>query len=709
MAHATVSTPQLRRGVVTLGILLVLMGLLINKWAIERTLASDGHIYSVKKMIVIGAFQVFWVAVGLWLIARRPSLPLSTGLRKLLAAGVFGVVALGLWANALAFRIIDPDREFRRTVRTMVISEELILKLTPELRALNRSVENLTFPDEAGRALFAESVTFNDVDPVEPAVSKEVSTVGTVLREWGLEEVRTAGRSELALWQPLFAEIAFFENAKFYIVRGAFVDEDKTEFETQLGFAALAMRESGDWTALHVDQTVRWRRQGKKRKLVEDTWLITEWHIDHAESIDAPIRLFDDVVETALIEPEVRARAQDNLQVHFIESAFLDEDFQPPHQEFMFISGDRHPGVAVADVDQDGFDDIYVMAEWGKNMLLRNRGDGTFEDIAPQLGLDFENHTSTAVFADFDNDGDLDAFLGRTLERSILLMNENGRFVDRSEEAVDEPLPYLATAVSAVDYNQDGLLDIYLSTYGAQMLQREFQKRSRADSNGMLLEKFLREEDAAELHRRMEVALSQFAANVAGPPNVLFKNVGNGRFEIPREESEPLFLFMNTFEAAWADYDNDGDPDVYCSNDLAPNHMFRNDGDGKFVDVTAETGTTDVGFGMGASWGDYDNDGNQDLYIANMYSKAGKRITSQVPGLNPLFAQMARGNSLYRNAADHRFEKVSDDRPPGLEVEIAGWAFGSQFIDVDNDTYLDIYSPNGFYTAPDSVSIPRDT
>ena len=118
--------------------------------------------------------------------------------------------------------------------------------------------------------------------------------------------------------------------------------------------------------------------------------------------------------------------------------------------------------------------------------------------------------------------------------------------------------------------------------------------------------------------------------NAPGPPNALLQNVGAGKFEIV-EMPPALRVFRNSFHASWADYDEDGDPDLYISNDYAPNNLLRNEGQGTFVDATEATGTADVGFGMGVSWGDYDHDGRQDLYVSNMYSKAGQRLYHQLP------------------------------------------------------------------------------
>ena len=146
--------------------------------------------------------------------------------------------------------------------------------------------------------------------------------------------------------------------------------------------------------------------------------------------------------------------------------------------------------------------------------------------------------------------------------------------------------------------------------------------------------------------------------------------------------------------------------DVYVVNDFAPNNLYRNDGSGTFTDVTAATGTADLGFGMGASWGDYDGDGLQDLYVTNMHSKAGLRIAARLNDVDGNFGRMARGNTLFRNRMNG-FEQVSGLERPGLLVEAAGWGWGSQFLDLDNDSDLDIHALSGFYTAPSAVELPR--
>jgi len=157
--------------------------------------------------------------------------------------------------------------------------------------------------------------------------------------------------------------------------------------------------------------------------------------------------------------------------------------------------------------------------------------------------------------------------------------------------------------------------------------------------------------------------------------------------------------YHNSFQASWADFDLDGDQDLYVANDYAPDQFFRND-DGTFVDITSGSGIDTLGFAMGASWGDYDGDGDQDLYVSNMYSKAGRRITAQVPGLDDRMSAVAYGNFLYRNDGDGGMKRLSGaDRKP-IPVHLAGWSWGGMFTDFDNDGFLDLYVSSGYYTPP---------
>ena len=221
-------------------------------------------------------------------------------------------------------------------------------------------------------------------------------------------------------------------------------------------------------------------------------------------------------------------------------------------------------------------------------------------------------------------------------------------------------------------------------------------------------ERFLASDDRDELRDRVaSLDESDHYLDAVGPPNVLLINRGEGRFGVA-SESRQLAVWRNTLQATWADFDTDGDPDLYVANDFAPDNLFRNDGIEGFVDVTREVaGDAMMGFGMGASWGDYDNDGRQDLYVSNMYSKAGMRIAAQVDGVDRQLLRSTEGNILFRNSGTS-FDQVSGLQAPALTVAKAGWSWGGQFIDVDNDADLDLYVSSGFFTAPPPVASDVD-
>jgi len=607
--------------------------------------------------------------------------------RRLPRAAV--LLLLAAVAGAAAARAADPPRETPEQALSRVDRlEETLLALTPRLDELDTDVMNLVLPDTPGLRLFGGTVAVADIAaPPGPAGAPDGALVET--RPWPVDAVaRTAPAATIRLWRPFLDTVDRFTAAHFKIVKGRFADAGETRYVADVRFSASAWLVSGPYASVDAHLEIGWTRAAGSPGAAGSSgaagvaWSIDSWSTTGFTVMRAAGPLFVDVLDRALPDAATLARARQSLHEEQVTRLLQNPRAPKPYRYFQFQALNQHPGLAVADIDRDGFDDLYVMERMGANLLLRNRGDGTFEEIAARLGLDLKGHTSSALFADFDNDGDLDVFVGRTLERSRYLVNEGGRFVDRGASLIDTPLPYLVSAVSAADYDGDGLLDLYLSTYG---IEDDMQ------------EAFLTPEERRQIKRRWESGGHMFRDR-PGPPNVLLRNLGDGRFG-PAPDSDALAVWRNTFQSTWSDYDGDGDMDVYLANDFAPNNLLRNDGGGRFTDVTGPTGTADIGFGMGAAWGDYDGDGRQDLYVTNMYSTAGRRITAQLGALGETLAPMARGNSLFRNLPD-RFARVSGLEPPALLVEKGGWGWGGQFIDVDNDGDLDIHSLSGYYTAP---------
>ncbi len=598
------------------------------------------------------------------------------------------------------------------------------------LKPLGTSAMDLRFPDGSSRALFEDQVTFTGLSGEAPEVT-EYPSQGVTVRSWPIADApQTVAFEDLHLYEDFFAEVKYLKKAKFkvYLPVPTWIEYPDARKHGML-FAAKGVMKNGKTASISGLAHVSMRRHGEG---TDSVWKVYEWHTTFLKTQEVEEYLFEDVLDAALADAGQLAAARRSIHEEKVREFLKDtKAYDKPHPYFRPESFDRHPGVSVVDIDRDGFDDFFVSERWGKCMLFRNQGDGSFVDVAPELGLDLDGDVASTMFADFDNDGDDDAFVGRTLQRSLYLVNEDGRFVDRTAELVEGDLPYLNSSVSVADIDNDGLLDVYLASYAGDMAQRamnliRYDRKDKFWSDA--LANFLPEEDWDEVERLFQESAPnmRFYTHRPGPPNLLLKNTG-GRF-VP-VESPAAGIFRNTYQASWSDWDGDGDVDLYCANDFAPNNMFVNDGQGNFSEATAETGTADIGFGMGIAWGDFDMDGVQDLYVANMFSKAGRRVTSffeqgrenydpsaMSGSIDPVFRQMAEGNSLFRNAGG-KFSKVSGmppyerwDRSENgtMPVEEGGWAWGVQFADFDNDGCLDLYSPCGYYSAPKEAAVAVD-
>lgn len=278
-------------------------------------------------------------------------------------------------------------------------------------------------------------------------------------------------------------------------------------------------------------------------------------------------------------------------------------------------------GVAIADYDRDGWEDIYITRRPGANRLFKNIG-GTFVDVASSAGVDVAIDTKMAIWGDFDNDGWVDLFLANKKGIGDMLFKNNGQgsFTDVSTQAgIDHKGdPFAAIAG---DINNDGFLDIYIAHFDG--------------------------------------------------PNVLWKNNGNMTFSNMTQKSGAISNKV-AMGATFVDFDNDGDLDLYLTHDAyGPNTMYANDGLGNFTDVSVGIGADIAAFGMGVDVGDINNDGWFDLYITNLYP-----------------------NNLLLNQGNGSFIDIRDSAgvgDPGM-----GW--GTAFLDADNDGFQDIYAANTLRT-----------
>lgn len=338
-------------------------------------------------------------------------------------------------------------------------------------------------------------------------------------------------------------------------------------------------------------------------------------------------------------------------------------------------------GVTVGDIDNDGFDDLYVCQPAGlPNRLYRNRGDGTFEDVTEAAGVGVIDNTACALFADVDNDGQQDLIVVRSGGPLLFLNQGEGRFRLRPNAfRFAQPPQGSFTSAALADYDRDGWLDIYLCTYIYYQGQDQY---------------------------RFPVPYHD-AQN--GPPNFFLRNNGDGTFQ---DVTTATNLNQNnnrySFACGWGDYNNDGWPDLYVANDFGRKNLYRNNGNGTFSDVAAEAGVEDVGAGMSVCWFDYDNDGKQDLYVGNMWSAEGNRIVPQAAFMKGVpeeirahYHKHARGNSLFRHEGDSRFIETSQ----AAGVEMGRWAWSSDAWDFDYDGYPDLYITNGMISGPSAKDL----
>lgn len=322
-------------------------------------------------------------------------------------------------------------------------------------------------------------------------------------------------------------------------------------------------------------------------------------------------------------------------------------------------------GIALGDVDGDGLEDLYLAQPGGQpNRLFLRQPDGSVRDASLESGLALLDTTGPALFADLDGDGDED--LALAIGGNVLVRWNDGHGRLAQGDVLLAPDPAEITSMSVADVDNDGDLDLYACRYVA---------------GGVV-------GGAPVPYHNAE----------NGARDLFWKNDGGRKFhealaEVGLEEHTLRYGLALYFE----DFDEDGWVDLYVVNDFGRNCLYKND-HGRFHDVAPALGLEDQAAGMGADMADVDGDGLLDLYVTNMHSPAGGRIARQpafLPQhreLEPDYVRHARGNTLLCARGDGSFEDVTE----AAGVAPAGWAWGSRFLDWQNDGWPDIFVPNGF-------------
>ncbi len=467
------------------------------------------------------------------------------------------------------------------------------------------------------------------------------------------EEIAAAFASDVpaTMLEPSFALLATFSEVE----RGlGYIERVDLESQPVRGFVRLRLDGRG------TDGALRSVRQRKEFTLVQEAagWRIAADIATPWVEVPAPsAHFFDEALERGLW---FRHEGRDKLD--------------PNGKPRRYVYGS---GIAAADVNADGWDDL-VLASGGRLDLFLNE-EGRFRQVSEAWGLGDalavgDTRILNAVLpADFDGDGALDLFVGAEFGQPLLLRGTGSGFALVADSGLETSERTISA--SAADFDGDGFLDLFLANH-----EDEFRRAPNPpwSKNAM--------------------------------PDQLYLNDGDGTFrEVTRKAGIDNRGWSLTPVAV--DYDTDGDVDLFVGNDFGFDVLFENDGRANFEEVSGDVGIDQPVASMGADWGDYDADGDLDLFIGGMSSNAGWVLEvpdfeiRKVPGfvdwmfrpyVRDYVRAWFRGNRFYENQGDGTFvEKAAE-----LGVDAHGWSWATVWLDFDNDGALDLYATNGFITGP---------
>jgi hypothetical protein len=416
--------------------------------------------------------------------------------------------------------------------------------------------------------------------------------------------------------------------------------------------------------------------------------------------------------------------------------------FDNPYANIMAGYTALGASAVAADYDGDGFEDVFVTDSklGGKNHLYHNNHNFTFTDVAEEAGVaggnDEQNATAASLWFDYNNDGRPDLLVVRFGHNTLYENEGNGRFKDVTKQA---GLYRYSNAIKALafDYDRDGKLDLFIGSYFSPInifkpdSPRFFPESFETANNGGGVTVFHNEGNGTftDVTKKVGLTLSGWTLDMGNGDadndgfddlyiacdfgtDRFFHNNGNGTFTDITEKAIG-FDTKKGMNVDWGDYDNDGLLDIYVTNITDDymregNFLWHNNGDLTFTDVSRDTGTAETGWGWGAKFFDYDNDGWLDLYVMNGWVSAGKE--SYVPDVFAMITKPGidfadarnwppmgskslsgyekkklfhneHGQSFRNDAARHGLDSIRDGR--GLAI-----------ADFDNDGKLDIFAAN---------------
>ena len=341
---------------------------------------------------------------------------------------------------------------------------------------------------------------------------------------------------------------------------------------------------------------------------------------------------------------------------------------------------DMGSGAAFADIDNDGDLELYIVNIPGplgvahqnpaRNALYRNNGDGTFTDITKTAGVGGTGYGMGCVFADYNGDGHLDLYVTNYGPNVLYRNNGDSTFMDVTDVAfpgsvgaIATRAPSWSTGAAFADTDGDGDLELYVCNYVTYDLEKLEKMKAESLQSG-------------------KPVPSALNPHVFEPQdNVFYRNNGDGTFTDVTAEAGIAAAGGRSMQAVFSDFNGDTALDLYVANDTTVNHVYRNNGDGTFTDVSDDSWAADFRGSMGVTTGDYDNDGDTDIFMSHWVDEE---------------------NALYRNLLKEendtqtRIRFVDESYSAMLaEVSIKEIGWGTSLFDYDNDGDLDIFVANG--------------
>jgi hypothetical protein len=340
---------------------------------------------------------------------------------------------------------------------------------------------------------------------------------------------------------------------------------------------------------------------------------------------------------------------------------------------------DYGSGVAWGDYDNDGWQDLYVVNDVGpvtlsdseiadspaRSLLYHNNRDGTFSEVTAASGIDFHGSGMAAAWGDHDNDGWLDLFVTAWGDNAFYRNNGDGTFTNLTVPAGLAAGEGFWTAQAWGDFNRDGFLDIYVTGY----VDYEYREATRA----------------ATLQYETEVPRAINPSSFEPSRNLLYRNNGDGTFSEMAARAGVVDTLGRSLAATWMDFDSDGWPDLYVANDVSDNTLYRNLGNETFEEISRASLVADYRGAMGIAVADWDGDLDLDMFITHWIAQENalySSLRSQLIKLNP----EREGVIRFMDEADRY----------GLgQIALSFVAFGTAFLDYDNDGRPDLFVANG--------------